>query len=257
LLLKIVVLVKEVPDPNAVRLDARTGQLQPGTPTVANEYDLYGMEAAVALREAGHDVEIVVATLGSGRDPVNRCLAMGADRAVVIDDESLAIGDARGAAHVLAAFLRREGFDLLFVGQESSDSGSGDVGPRLAAMLGAPLVSNLIALDFADGQLTLKREIEDGHQTVVVQPPVVLCALSGLPDPRYPSLRGVMASRKKPTETLSATDLGVDAQSIAPLVSWGDLFVEEQEAQGTIVHADDLDEAVDQLIEFLDEKKLI
>lgn len=255
--MKIVVLVKEVPDPNALRLDTRTGQLQPGTPTVANEYDLYGMEAAVALREAGNEVEIVVATLGSGRDPVNRCLAMGADRAIVIEDAQLAGGDSLSTAKVLAQFLKQEGFDLLFVGQESSDSATGDIGPRLAAMLDLPVVSNLIDLQMADGKLTLKREIEDGHQTLEVTPPAVLCALSGMPDPRSPSLKGIMASRKKQTDVKSGADIGVDGGAPAPVVSWGDLFIEEQEAQGVIVEDEDTDQAVDQFIAFLEEKRLI
>jgi electron transfer flavoprotein beta subunit len=255
--LKIVVLVKEVPDPNALRLDTRTGQLQPGTPTVANEYDLYGMEAAVALREAGNDVEIVVATLGSGRDPVNRCLAMGADRAIVIEDSKLTGGDSQATATVLKGFLEQEGFDLLFVGQESSDSATGDIGPRLAAMLDLPVVSNLIDLQYSDNKLMLKREIEDGHQTVEVTPPVVLCALSGLPDPRYPSLKGIMASRKKQTDVKSGADFGIDGAAPASIVTWGDLFIEEQEAQGVIVEEEDTDQAVDQLVAFLQERKLI
>lgn len=255
--MKIVVLVKEVPDPNALRLDTRTGQLQPGTPTVANEYDLYGMEAAVSLKEAHDDVEIVVASLGSGRDPANRCLAMGADRAIMLDDPSLSGGDSLATATVLSTFLRDEGFDLLFIGQESSDSGTGDVGPKLAAMLDIPVVSNLIDLQYGSGKLTLKREIEDGHETVEVTPPVVLCALSGLPDPRYPSLKGVMASRKKPTESKSAADLGGVASAGESLVSWGNLFIEEQEAQGIIVEDEDVDQAVDKLVAYLEENKLV
>jgi electron transfer flavoprotein beta subunit len=255
--LKIVVLVKEVPDPNAVRLDTRTGQLQPNTPTVANEYDLYGMEAGVALKESQDDVEIVAVSLGSGRDPVNRCLAMGADRAVVIDDPDLAKGDSLSTATVLAKFLEQEEFDLLFVGQESSDSATGDVGPKIAAILGLPVVSNLIDLQFTDGTLKLKREIEDGHQSLEVQPPVVLCALSGLPDPRYPSLKGIMASRRKQTDAKKAADLGIDADDTDSVVQWGDLFIEEQEVQGILVEEDDVDAAVDQLVAFLEERRLI
>ncbi len=255
--MKIVVLVKEVPDPNAIRLDTRTGQLQPGTPTVANEYDLYGMEAAVALREAGNDVEIVVASMGSGRDPVNRCLAMGADRAVVLDDPSLIGGDSLVTSRILKTFLEQEGFDLLFVGQEASDTATGDIGPRLAAMMNLPVVSNLIDLQYTGAALQLKREIEDGHQSLEVTPPVILCALSGLPDPRSPSLKGIMASRKKTTDVKTGADLGIDGGSGDSVVSWGDLFIEEQEAQGIIVEEEDTDQAVEQLVNFLAEKKLI
>ncbi len=250
-------LVKEVPDPNALRLDPRTGQLQPGTPTVANEYDLYGMEAAAAIKEERDDVEIVVASLGSGRDPVNRCLAMGADRAVVIDDSTLTGGDTGVTAQVLASYLKQEGFDILLLGQESSDSGTGDIGPRLSALLDVPLVSNLIDLAFDGATLSLKREIEDGHQSLDVTPPAILCALSGLPEPRYPSLKGIMASRKKQTDVQTAADLGIARSELSSRVTWGDLFIEEQEAQGVIVESEDLDDAVDQFVAFLKEKNVL
>jgi 5-methyltetrahydrofolate--homocysteine methyltransferase len=127
----------------------------------------------------------------------------------------------------------------------------------LAAMLDVPVVSNLIDLQLSDGTLVLKREIEDGHQSVQVTLPVILCALSGLPDPRSPSLKGIMASRKKQTDVKTGTDIGVDAGSLPSRVSWGDLFIEEQDAQGIIVVDEDLDQGVDQLVAFLEERKLI
>lgn len=253
--MKIVVLVTQVPDPNAVRFDARAGDIQPGTAQVPNEYDLNAVEAAIQIKESRDGVELVVASLGPAKETLNRCLAMGADRAIAIEDPSLAGIDSLATATVLAELLRTEGFDLILVGQESSDGGTGNVGPSLAALLDLPVVSNVVALEAGDDGLTLQREVEDGRQVIQVRPPAVLCTLSGLNDPRYPSLKGIMASRRKPTETKSAADLG-GAPGEA-LVSWGPLFLEEETGEGIILTDVDADSAVEQLIAFLEERKLI
>jgi electron transfer flavoprotein beta subunit len=254
--LKIVVLVKQVPDPNAVRLDARTGEIPSSTPQVPNEYDLAALEGALRLAESNAGVEVVVVGAGAGKETLNRCLAMGADRAVAID-----LGGAHpgtfGTAEVLAAALRAEGYDLVMAGQESSNSGTGNVGPQLGALLDVPVVSNVVGLQYDGTTLQLTREIEDGHQVVRVQPPALLCALSGLNEPRYPSLKGVMAARKKPTETKTLADLGIGADSLTPEVSWGGLFVEQETARGIIVERQDAQSAAEQLVAFLQERKLI
>ncbi|MDI3341929.1 MAG: electron transfer flavoprotein subunit beta/FixA family protein [Sphaerobacter sp.] len=255
--MKIVVLVKQVPDPNAVRFDPRTGDIQSGTPQVANEYDLHAMEAAIQLKERRDDVELVAVSLGQARETLNRCLAMGADRAVAIEDATLAAGDSTVTARALAALLRAEGFDLLLAGQETSDGGTGTVGPQLAALLDVPVVSNVVALEERDGVFVAQREIEDGRQVLEVTPPAILCALSGLNEPRYPSLKGIMAARRKPTETKTAADLGLSAAEAQARVTWGPLFQEEETAEGIILRDVDADSAVDQLVAFLQERKLI
>lgn len=255
--MKIVVLVKQVPDPNAVRFDPRAGDIQSGTPQVANEYDLHAMEAAIQIKEQQGDVEIVAVSLGQARETLNRCLAMGADRAIVVEDAALASGDSAVTAKALAAVLRDEGFDLILVGQETSDGGTGSVGPALAALLDVPVVSNVVALEQQEGRLTVQREIEDGRQVIDLAPPAILCALSGLNEPRYPSLKGIMAARRKPTEAKSAADLGLEADAVQSRVSWGALFVEEETAEGIILKDVDADSAVDQLVAFLQERKLV
>lgn len=256
--MKIAVLVKQVPDPNAVRLDRRAGEIQAGTAQVANEYDLYAMEAAIQLSERVGSVEVVVASVGPAKETLNRCLAMGADRAVALEQPETGL-DTLATATVLAAWLRSEAepFDLILAGQETSDSGTGNVGPQLAALLDLPVVSNVVELEYEGGTLRLKREVEDGRQVVEVQPPAVLCALTGLNEPRYPSLKGIMAARRKPTESKSLADLGLGREELAPLVSWGQLFVEEEAAAGTILREQAPDTAVAQLIAFLQERKLV
>lgn len=254
--MKIAVLIKQVPDPNAVRFDQSAGGVPPGLPQMVNEYDLYGVEAAVQLAESRGDVEIVVASVGPAKDALNRCLAMGANRAVSIDLPSDA-ADSLVTATLLTAWVQRESFDLILLGQETSDGGTGNVGPHLAALLDLPLVSNVVDLAFEGDSLTLKREIEDGRQVVSVQPPAVLCALTGLNEPRYPSLKGIMAARKKETQTLGASDLVSDSSQLTPVVAWGSLGVEEQASGGTILEDVAPADAVEQLVAFLQERKLI
>jgi electron transfer flavoprotein beta subunit len=252
---KIAVLVKQVPDPNAVRFDPRLGDLVPGIQEVANEYDLYALEAALRFREQVGG-EIVVASVGPARDALNRALAMGADRAVSIEGEELP-GDSWVTATVLAAWLRGEQPDVIWCGQETSDSGTGNVGPAVAALLDIPLVSNVVGWEFRDGVFTIEREIEDGHQFQEVAPPLVLCALSALPQPRLPTLRGIMDARRKPVERLGPADLGLDAGELVPLVSWAGLSQPEAKAAGIVVQDVSPDEAVERLLVFLEARGLL
>jgi electron transfer flavoprotein beta subunit len=96
---------------------------------------------------------------------------------------------------------KTEDYDIILVGQETSDSGTGNVGPHLAGLLGLPLVSNVVELETnRDGTIRMEREVEDGRHVISVRSPVVICALTGLNEPRYPSLKGIMAARRKPVE---------------------------------------------------------
>lgn len=253
--MKIAVFVKQVPDPNALRFDPRLGDLVPGTQQVANEYDLYALEAGLRLREQVGG-EIVVVSVGSARDALNRCLAMGADRAVAIEGEGLP-GDSWVTAQALAAWLTREQPDVVWCGQETSDSGTGNVGPTVAALLDWPLVSNVVGWEYRDGIFEIEREIEDGHQFQRVAPPVVLCALSALPQPRLPTLRGIMDARRKPVERLTPSDLGLSPAALEPLVTWSGLREPSAKTAGIILQELPADEAVERLIAFLESRGLL
>lgn len=255
--MKIGVLVTQVPDPNAVRLDPRAGEIQGGIPQVPNEYDLYAMEAAIQLKEADPDVELVVATFGAAKDTINRCLAMGADRAITVEEPVTGEVDSAATAPVLAALARAEGFDLLLLGQETSDSGTGTVGPALAALLDLPVVSNVVSVSRDGDRLKLEREVESGRQRVEASLPAVVCALSGGTEPRHPSLKGIMGARRKPADTRSLADLGVPTADVASRVAWGQLYAEQEKAAGIILQDVEPDQAVEQLVAFLQERKLI
>jgi electron transfer flavoprotein beta subunit len=253
--LKILTFLKQVPDPNSLRFDVG-GRLAPNTARVVNEYEQYGLEAALRIKEVRPDgeVELTVASIGpsSAKDAVARGLAMGADTGILVVAGERRIGSLE-TARALAEIARRGDYDLIWVGQESSDSGTGNVGPQLSALLDIPFVSNVVSFELDDeGRATLTREIEDGHAQVRVSLPLIACALSGLEEPRYPSLRGIMAARRKPVDELALDDLGADASD----VRWSDLRAEERSTQGILIETDS-ESAARQLVALLRERDLI
>ena len=251
--MKTLVFIKQVPDPNALRFDA-AGNFAGNTPRVVNEYDQYAIEEAIRIKERAGAGEITVVSLGSAgaKDGINRALAMGADNGVLLTVDGAQL-DALQVATVLAEQARSSGYDLILVGQETSDAGTGNVGPQLAALLDLPLVSNVVGLDIGnDGTFTLQREVEDGRHIVTVTPPAVICALTGLNEPRNPSLKGIMAARKKPVE-----ERPIAAPNGPALTSWEPLRAEQRAVAGTIIDGTDAAAAATQVVALLRERKLV
>ena len=251
--MKILVLVKQVPDPNALRFDT-SGKFPANTARVVNEYDQYALEAAVQIKEQQPDVEVTVASIGpaGAKDAVTRGLAMGADKGILVQGDPGSI-DSFQTASVLAELARQDDYDIVLVGQETSDSGSGNVGPQLAALLGYPLVSNVVKLEVpADGPLSMEREVEDGRHVISATTPLVICALTGLNEPRYPSLKGIMAARRKPIEDRELTEFSMpDAQS-----TWSNFRQEERTVEGVVID-DEPETAAKQVVALLKERNLI
>lgn len=249
-MLHIVVLVKQVPNPNGIRFDPRP---EP----VINEYDLHAIEAAIRIKDRTGIAEVTVAGIGPAKETLARCLAMGADRAIVIESPPPAT-DSLATATLLAALLRRERFDLVLAGQETSDSGTGNVGPQLAGMLDLPVVSNVVEFEVDDdGSLTLRRVTEEGRQDVQVNLPTVLCILSCPGEPRFPTLKGLLTARQKPFAHWTLNDLGITVDDIEPVVSWEPPFPSEERSEGIILTGNDPDDAARLLVAYLQEHKLI
>lgn len=250
--MNILVPVKQVPDPNAIRFDS-SGSFAASTPRVVNEYDQYAVEEAIRLKEAGVEGEVVVMTVGpaSAKDAVTRGLAMGADRGILVTGADGQM-DSLQVASIIAAEAQAGGYDLIFVGQETSDGGTGNVGPQVAALLGYPLISNVVKFQLDGDTITMEREVEDGRHVVQVSPPAVICALTGLNEPRYPSLKGIMAARRKPIEEKQASSYETPAAG----AQWGRLYAEERVVEGTIIETD-AESAAKQVVAILRERKLV
>ena len=198
--MKIVVCVKQVPDSETrvrVGADGRRVDLA-GVSMVVNPYDEFALEAALQLKEATGAGEVVVLTLGTAAaaTTMRTALAMGADRGVLLKaDPSEA--DGRAVSEALAAQLKTLAPDLVLFGKQAIDDDGAQVGPRVAELLGLPCVTVVTGLTVTDGRVRAEREVEGGLEVCACSLPAVITTQKGLNDPRYPSLKGIMAAKKK------------------------------------------------------------
>lgn len=248
----IVVLIKQVPDMNAVRINKTSGALDFSGQLVISSFDDYAIEEALRIREAhGGEVTVISAGTPATKDALTRALAMGADKAVqiIVDDpDSL---DSSAVARILADAVSPLAPDIVLTGQMSDDFGSGEIGTHVAELLGLPQVSSATNVEVSGSTLTILRDTEDGKQEVEVQTPILIMAMTGLNEPRYPSLKGIMAAKKKQLETVTAPAVP------GSRTMWSEPFVQDRPAGGVIVQDVAPDEAAKQLVAWLRENKLV
>src|SRR3712207_5193240 len=202
----IAVLIKQVPDMNAMRIDRSNGRIVPSAQLGMSSYDEYAVEAALRLKES-FDGEVIAVAAGpaSVRDVITRALAMGADRGIHLELEDVNATDTLGIASNLSDALRPLGCSLVIAGQTSDDYEAGQVGAQVAELLQMPVISNVVAVQLEESGLLVRRDMEDGYQTVRSTLPAVLLSSTGLDQPRLPSLKGIMAAKKKPVETTTSS----------------------------------------------------
>jgi electron transfer flavoprotein beta subunit len=249
----ILVLVKQVPDMNTVRIDRASGRPVLSGQLAISSYDEYAIEEALRIKEA-HGGEVVAVSAGppSVKDAVTRALAMGADRGVIMGIDKISQLASLQIAKILAAQIRGLGPDIIFSGQNSDDYATGQVGPQVAQLLGIPAIGSIASVTANGSLLTVLRDTEDGRQTIEVQTPVLLMAQAGLNEPRYPSLKGIMAAKKKPIDTIAATAPESDAN-----IFWGEPYVQARTAGGVMVQDTPPAEAAKKLVLWLREHKLV
>ena len=250
--LTIAVLIKQVPDMNAMRIDRGNGRIVPSAQLGMSSYDEYAVEAALRLKESfGGEVITVAAGPASVRDVITRALAMGADRGIHLELEDVNANDTLGIASILSDALRPLDCSLVIAGQTSDDYEAGQVGAQVAELLKMPVISNVVEIQIDEDGLRARRDMEDGYQTVRSTLPAVLLSSTGLDQPRLPSLKGIMAAKKKPIETLAAR---VPTER---RLAWDAPHVPAKTVAGTIVQDVPATEAAKQLVEWLQEQKLI
>lgn len=218
----ITVLVKQVPDTWAERkLVPQTWVIdREAADAVIDEIDSRGVETALQLVEE-HGGEVTVLTMGPERatETLRKALAMGADKAVHVLDDALAGADAVQTSAVLAAAITSIGADLVITGNESTDGRTGALAAMLAERLGRPQVTAVRRLSVDGTTLTAERVHDTGWSEVRAQLPAVVSVTEKINDPRYPNFKGIMAAKKKPVQTLSVADLGLDAGSVGAAAS--------------------------------------
>jgi electron transfer flavoprotein beta subunit len=215
--MKIAVCVKQVPDSETrINLSGPVPELDRSSFTmVINPYDQFAVEEAVQIKEKLGEAEITVVTVGPEagvREMIKKdCLAVGCDKAVIVDDQALAGADPFAIAQVLAAALGRDEYDLILFGIKAIDDDASQVGVMCAELLGIPHVGYIGDLELKDGSLTARREIEGGVEVVDSPTPCALTCGKGLNEPRLPSLPNIMKAGMKPVEVLDCAGLGIEA----------------------------------------------
>ncbi|WP_460772801.1 electron transfer flavoprotein subunit beta/FixA family protein [Microbacterium sp. GXF7504] len=258
--MKIVVLVKEVPDTYGDRkLNLETGLAdRAASEAVLDEIGERSLEVALSYadKHAGTEVVVLSMTPESAAATVRKGLAMGAASAVQVVDEQLAGADTVLTAEVLAAALQRTGFDLVIAGNQSTDGSGGVVPAMVAELLGVPLASGLNSVELAEDAVAGERAVEGGTQRVKAALPAVISITERLPDARFPNFKGIMAAKKKPFETLTLADLGIDPMDPAAARSIM-LTVNEKPARAAGVKIVDEGDAGQKLADFLAENRLV
>jgi electron transfer flavoprotein beta subunit len=262
--MNVVVLVKQVPDTwSEKKLNPADYTLdRDAVDAVMNEMDEYAVEEALRLTEA-HGGEVTVVSMGPAKavDAIRKALQMGAHKAVHVVDDALKGTDAAGTSLVLAKALDRiGGYDLIVAGSEASDGQTSMVPAMLAERLGLPQLTfaKKVDADPAAGTVRIERLTDDGYQVVEAAMPAVVSVVEKINEPRYPSFKGIMAAKKKPVETVSTADLGIDAAAVGLRAAWTkvDSFTDRPARTAGTVVTDEGDGGV-KLVEFLASQKFL
>jgi electron transfer flavoprotein beta subunit len=217
--MKILVAIKQVPDTATqvkVAGDARSIETA-GITWIVSPYDEFAVEEALRIKEKRGQGEVVAVTVGPERakEALRSCLAMGADRAIHVNDPALATADTLTTARALAAVVKQEQPGLVLVGRQAIDDDMGAVGAQLAEVLDWPCAYWIMeeAIDADGKRVKAARQVEGGLEVFQVPLPAVLAAQKGLNEPRYPTLKGIMGAKKKEIKDVKASDLGLGAET--------------------------------------------
>lgn len=238
--MKIAVCVKSVPDTEAnikIAADKKNIDLN-GVRFITSPYDEFAVEEALKLKEK-HGGETVAISAGGAEvtDVLRDCLARGIDTAVHINDPELQWLDPLSTGKVLAAAIKDGGYDIILCGQQGVGGDNNQVPAILAELLDLPQATVVVKLEVDSGNFKAEREIEGAHEFVEGPLPAVISAQKGLNEPRYPSIKGVMAARRKTIETKDAEALGIRGQ-ITRLVSVKSMDMPPERPQGKKIEGD-------------------
>lgn len=222
------------------KITINNGKIQEdGAEFIINPYDEYAIEEALQIRDE-HGGEVIVVTIGEeeAEKELRTALAMGADKAVLINDEDVDGGDAFTAAAILSAYLKDKNADIILAGNVTVDGGSGQVGPRLAEVLGISAVTTITKLTIDGDKALIERDVEGDVELVETQLPLLVTCQQGLNEPRYPSLPGIMKAKKKPLEKLDLDDLDIDEDEVKGKTNVIDIFLPPAKGEGKILQGD-------------------
>ena len=261
--MKIVVLVKQVPATDKVKMDEETGTISRNEAEgELNPLDLYSIEEAIRVKERlGEDTKITVLSMGTqvAIKTVRDAIAMGCDEGYLLSDIGLAGSDTYATSYALSLGIKRiqNDFDIIFCGEKSTDGETGVLAPCIAAQLDIPIVNFVTKIDeIKTGKIIVHRAIEGGHEVLEATTPLLVSVIKEINEPRYITLKGKLRAKKMEIPILNATDIGADEDRIGSngsLTKVIDIFHSQRTRKGHFVFAEkDLNGAVNILTNFLE-----
>jgi len=221
--MKIVVLVKYVPDATGERSFAADGTVdRAGSDGLLSELDEYAVEQALQIADERDDVEVVVMTLGpeDATDAIKRSLQMGASAGIHIIDDAVHGSDAVATSAILAEAIKKVIPDLVICGMASTDGTMGVIPAMIAERLGWPAATLGATLSVADDRLSIRRDTDVASLTIEASLPAIVSVTDQSGEARYPSMKGILAAKKKPVETWALADLGIGTSSVGLDSAW-------------------------------------
>lgn len=235
------------------KISVANGQIQEdGAEFIINPYDEYAVEEAIQIRDdKGGEVTVVSVGNEEAEKQLRTALAMGADKAVLINTEDdVENGDQYTTAKILAEFLKDKEADLIIAGNVAIDGGSGQVGPRVADLLGMPYVTTITEIKIEGESVHIVRDVEGDSEKIETKLPLLVTAQQGLNDPRYPSLPGIMKAKKKPLDELELDDLDLDEDEVEAKTETIAVFLPPKKEAGRLLEGE-LSDQVQELVNLL------
>jgi electron transfer flavoprotein beta subunit len=262
--MKIVVCVKQVPDTNEITINPETGTLiREGVPSILNPDDANALEQALLIKDKDKNAEVIVISMGppQAKEMLQECLAMGADKAILLSDRLLGGSDTWATSNALAAAIRKIGdYDIIFAGRQAIDGDTAQVGTQIAEKLEIPQVTYIQKFKFAGDKIEVERALEDGFELVKIGMPCLLTAIKELNEPRYMSIYGIMNAVNIEIPVWGAEDIGVDASMVGLKSSPTNVFKSftmKPKEKGLMMEGDTPKELVGNLLGTLKESHII
>ena len=235
------------------KISLSNGRIQEdGAEFIINPYDEYAVEEAIQVRDAqGGEVTVVTVGGEEAEKELRTALAMGADKAVLINiEDDVEDGDQYTTAKILSEYLKEQDVDLIIGGNVAIDGGSGQVGPRVAGLLDIPYVTTVTKLEINGENVTVTRDVEGDSEIIETSLPLLITAQQGLNEPRYPSLPGIMKAKKKPLEELELDDLDLEEDDVEAKTKAIEIYLPPQKEAGKVLQGEVPDQ-VKELVQLL------
>ncbi|WP_102345343.1 electron transfer flavoprotein subunit beta/FixA family protein [Bacillus sp. Marseille-P3661] len=235
------------------KITLTNGQInEDGAEFIINPYDEYAIEEAIQLKDK-HGGEVTVVTIGNNdsEKELRTALAMGADKAVLINTEDhIETGDQYTTSKILSEYFKEKEYDIILGGNVAIDGGSGQVGPRLAELLNINYVTTITKIDIDGQTATVVRDVEGDNEVIETTLPLLVTAQQGLNEPRYPSLPGIMKAKKKPLDEIELDDLELEVEEVEPKTKTLEIYLPPKKEAGKVLDGE-IGEQVIELVKLL------